>query len=468
MATFDQITSSHPSEAWERTPNGGGWDGSAVADVDPGTLVGAETWPIDDTYDPATWEFNTPATPEGWSAESSGAVLRDRGVLGEASDEYGDLEYQAPMMPSKGHGACCGSCAGGGACGKGNVSDAGDPWWRWNESHTRGPSDGLFQSRVVRATGGASNVPMQDRPPRPVPITFYASPPDKRGKRPPSEQGGLSGIIRSRHTKKWGQIRNWPDPKGGNFGSGDVGSVDVNPSITIKRDRCSATIFIHLWINPTFAAINGCTNADVQEFLDRASRAVDKFWRDKICPCDTEDERNEYCRFSVVLVFHSTRAGAKDENGKPVLPMQIRLDCGREGGRYYTDPGAGFMDFRGGAGASGATLLDTLLAHELGHNVFGFGERPEGWDDEMHNPEAASLMHKGPVRKEDRLSQKEICLIVKRLKLCELKVCCPIGRAFVALAQPQEPLYSIDMRERDSQADIMFQSAAAIDSQFYS
>jgi len=160
MATFDQVTSSHPSEAWDRTPNGGGWDGSAVAEVDPGTLVGAETWPIDDTYDPASWEFNRPTTPEGWSVESSGAVSRDRGVLGEGSDEYGDLEYRVPMMPSKGHGACCGSCAGGGVCGKDNGSDAGNSWWRGNESRMRGPRPNHWEIHSISvvdtlAGGGA-------------------------------------------------------------------------------------------------------------------------------------------------------------------------------------------------------------------------------------------------------------------------------------------------------------------------
>jgi hypothetical protein len=63
MATFEQIASGCHPNSWMPASGGGAWNGSALAEPDQGTLVGGETWLIDDTYDPASWEYG-PEIPE--------------------------------------------------------------------------------------------------------------------------------------------------------------------------------------------------------------------------------------------------------------------------------------------------------------------------------------------------------------------------------------------------------------------
>lgn len=213
---------------------------------------------------------------------------------------------------------------------------------------------------------------------------------------------------------------------------------DKNKSLTFNRG-CVSRIYFHLYIDVDVALANGCAQADLQSFVDTIESGLARLQGK--CDCDAMGVGGlGGCSFTSHVVWHST--------GDPnyVKPLKVELNCKRwPGGVPFAEatPGEKIESYTTNPATNNPANLEVVLAHELGHNLFGVGgpetsyPGPPGWDGQGHDPDGG-LMRNAAARgldQQDRLSPANMCYLIAAYKLCDPKECCFMRKMANTFAQ---------------------------------
>jgi len=198
---------------------------------------------------------------------------------------------------------------------------------------------------------------------------------------------------------------------------------------TDKKNKCKATIYLHFCIDVDFASDQGCTDEDIQSFIDAIEEGMDKHWKNSQCKCEPPLE-GPGCTFSVEAVWHETPTTRRPGT------FSLKVKC-KPPAEADPDEGITGVSPRRGGTPTGPRYAGGLYAHEIGHLMFGTGKKAPyndreskkkgktPWDKQGHNPKDDGLMHGNPIDPSMKPSQEEICILVAKFELCDMeKDCC--------------------------------------------
>ncbi|MCK5941435.1 MAG: hypothetical protein KAI24_05650 [Planctomycetes bacterium] len=252
-----------------------------------------------------------------------------------------------------------------------------------------------------------------------------------------------------------------------NSGSGQFGPArhprEKFDKITVKREsKCKSTIYMHYYI--MIPKGNQCTVKDIESLIKAMEGGAKKFLSGKRCPCNQLDRAfpdgggrkrkagQKGCSFSVKIVWHK---GKDDRVKGGPEPAPIIVRCGAFAGRGGGGAAHGFsppgrMELGWPRGEI-TRSHESLMAHEMGHNLIGRPTRgpferpiwtdPENPDDHTHNPEEPNRFGQRPLMAptkwpgkkrsvwgatgREKMTPHEACVIAKAQNACDWDECCP-------------------------------------------
>ncbi len=220
----------------------------------------------------------------------------------------------------------------------------------------------------------------------------------------------------------YAQLSRATKPNGQPFGGG---AVSVLKSIVENQNyQCKAVILVHVSVtakeskNPD----NRCGDAELQGAVATFERAMQKLAGDCYCPEPMIGKRSVEVR----LVWHPEPV-ADAKTGRVV---NIRIDCStplKEGTAHDADLTIDVGDATQRSSQGGEPYL-SVIAHEIGHILFGTHPGPEEWGRNPHYGDGlmrdTELPDRGLVDG-DRLNSEELCLLCTFAGLVESECCWP-------------------------------------------
>lgn len=202
------------------------------------------------------------------------------------------------------------------------------------------------------------------------------------------------------------------------------GKPMANASISVADGRegrrgngqCEKTIYVHLYVDVDQMVRSGCGQQDLDALVSAVQQGCNSYWTGIICPCK-DDEEGAGCIFDVRPVWHSS-----DGLHGGIAPLIVTMDCGKPDPRRpfaETTPGAQMKTHS----PHGVFGMPVVYAHEIGHNLIGTNEAPDGFDEFGHNKndpqvDPPPLMGPAPNLPNSKVSPKEACAVVEQLGIC--------------------------------------------------